>query len=73
MLGSVEIKNVKMRRAAEFSLTYGEFTDPARVSSSTMTKNRDRAAWLHNSTACMRFRARQIPETRALAMLYQAI
>ena len=74
MLGPVEVTDIKMQRAADYQLTYGEFSaGPHRGEFFHYDKIDTGVAWLHNSTACMRFRARPISEEQALQMLSQAI
>lgn len=74
MLGEpVEISHVKMQLAADYHLTHGEFTaGPHRGAFFHCDKIDTGLAWLENSTAIMRFRARPIPESQALEMLRQS-
>ena len=74
MLGPVEVSDLKMQRAADFQLTYGEFcAGPHRGEFFHYDKIEIGVAWLHNSTACMRFRCRTISEAEALERLSQAV
>jgi len=74
MLGPVELSRLKMQRADEYHLTYGEFeAGPHRGEFFFYDKADAGVAWLHNSSACMRFRMRFISEAEAMQRLGQAV
>ena len=73
MLGPVEVSSCRMQYAREYHLTHGEFTaGPHRGAFFHCDKMNTGLAWLENSTAIMRFRARPIPESQALEILRQS-
>lgn len=72
-IGLVEPTGVTMRRIAD-RLTCGEFTaGPHRGTFFFHEKAEAGVAWLHNSTACKRFRLRPISEAEAMLRLGLAV